>query len=368
MSLLIFLIILSALIIVHELGHFLVAKYYGIRVDEFGLGYPPRAWKLFSWRQTVFTLNWLPFGGFVKIFGENPSEEAKPSPWKDSKGKGLALDSFQTKNRGIQAAVLVAGVVGNFLFAWLLISFGFMSGLPSPAGLALPIENPRTVITVVVPGSPAAQAGLKSGDAIVSMSRGGSYAELSPEALSEFIARSLEPITLSIERGKTSFTKNLAPQEGLIAGRPALGISMETIGIVDLPLHRAIWEGLKTTVSLTLLTARAIFSLISQAVIGRADLAAVTGPVGIVGMVGDMRELGWNYLVTFAALLSINLSIINLMPFPALDGGRLLFVGIETVTRRPIPSRFFNAVNTAGFALLIFLMILITIQDVRNIF
>jgi len=379
MSLLIFLIILSALIIVHELGHFLVAKYYGIRVDEFGLGYPPRAAKLFSWKKTVFTLNWLPFGGFVKIFGENPSEEAKPSPWKDSeeakpspwkdsKGKGLALDSFQTKNRGIQAAVLVAGVVGNFLFAWLLISFGFMSGLPSPTGLALPIENPRTVITVVVPGSPAAQAGLKSGDAIVSMSRGDSYAELSPEALSEFIARSLEPITLSIERGKTSFTKNLAPQEGLIAGRPALGISMETIGIVDLPLHRAIWEGLKTTVSLTLLTARAIFSLISQAVIGRADLAAVTGPVGIVGMVGDMRELGWNYLVTFAALLSINLSIINLMPFPALDGGRLLFVGIETVTRRPIPSRFFNAVNTAGFALLIFLMILITIQDVRNIF
>ena len=379
MSLLIFLIILSALIIVHELGHFLVAKYYGIRVDEFGLGYPPRAAKLFSWKKTVFTLNWLPFGGFVKIFGENPSEEAKPSPWKDSeeakpspwkdsKGKGLALDSFQTKNRGIQAAVLVAGVVGNFLFAWLLISFGFMSGLPSPAGLALPIENPRTVITVVVPGSPAAQAGLKSGDAIVSMSRGDSYAELSPEALSEFIARSLEPITLSIERGKTSFTKNLAPQEGLIAGRPALGISMETIGIVDLPLHRAIWEGLKTTVSLTLLTARAIFSLISQAVVGRADLAAVTGPVGIVGMVGDMRELGWNYLVTFAALLSINLSIINLMPFPALDGGRLLFVGIETVTRRPIPSRFFNAVNTAGFALLIFLMILITIQDVRNIF
>jgi len=379
MSLLIFLIILSALIIVHELGHFLVAKYYGIRVDEFGLGYPPRAAKLFSWKKTVFTLNWLPFGGFVKIFGENPSEEAKPSPWKDSeeakpspwkdsKGKGLALDSFQTKNRGIQAAVLVAGVVGNFLFAWLLISFGFMSGLPSPTGLALPIENPRTVITVVVPGSPAAQAGLKSGDAIVSMSRGDSYAELSPEALSEFIARSLEPITLSIERGKTSFTKNLAPQEGLIAGRPALGISMETIGIVDLPLHRAIWEGLKTTVSLTLLTARAIFSLISQAVVGRADLAAVTGPVGIVGMVGDMRELGWNYLVTFAALLSINLSIINLMPFPALDGGRLLFVGIETVTRRPIPSRFFNAVNTAGFALLIFLMILITIQDVRNIF
>ncbi|MDO8424116.1 MAG: site-2 protease family protein, partial [bacterium] len=125
---------------------------------------------------------------------------------------------------------------------------------------------------------------------------------------------------------------------------------------------------LKTTTSLTILTAKAIVNLLSQAVVGRADLSAVTGPVGIIGMVGDTRELGWNYLLIFTALLSINLSIINLMPFPALDGGRLLLVGVETVTRRPIPPRFFNAVNAAGFALLIFLMILITIRDVRNIF
>ncbi|MEK7176063.1 MAG: M50 family metallopeptidase [Patescibacteria group bacterium] len=357
MSIFIFLIILSALIIVHELGHMLVAKHYGIRVDEFGLGYPPRAWKLFSWRKTIFTLNWLPFGGFVKIFGENPNEENSKSS-----------ESFQTKNRGIQAAVLAAGVIGNFIFAWLLISLGFVSGLPSPAGASLPIENPRTLITVVIPGSPAALAGLKEGDVIVSMSRGNSYAELSPEALSEFISRSPLPITLSIERGKSSVVKTIAPKEGIIAGRPALGISMETIGIVKLPFYKAFWEGLKTTASLTLVTAKAIITLLSQAVLGRADLTAVAGPVGIVGMVGDIRELGIAYLITFTALLSINLSIINLMPFPALDGGRLLFVGIEAIIRRPIPSRFFNALNTAGFALLIFLMILITIHDVRNIF
>lgn len=357
MSLIIFFVILSALIIVHELGHFLVAKYYGIRVDEFGLGYPPRALKLFSWRKTAFTLNWLPFGGFVKIFGENPNEENSKSG-----------DSFQSKNRGIQAAVLVAGVVGNFFFAWLLISLGFMSGLPSPSGLSLSLEDSHTVITVVLPDSPAAKAGLKSGDAIISMSRGGSQAELSPEALSEFIAASRGPIELSIKRGKSLFTKTVTPSDSIIAGRLALGISMETVGIVDLPAHRAFWEGLKVTGSLMVMTAKAIINLLSQAVLGRADLTAVTGPVGIVGMVGDMRELGWSYLITFTALLSINLSIINLMPFPALDGGRLLFVGIEAITRRPIPPRFFNALNTAGFALLIFLMILITLHDVRNIF
>src|SRR3989344_2102663 len=126
MSLIIFLIILSALIIVHELGHYGVAKRFGIRVDEFGLGYPPRAAKLFSWRGTHFTLNWLPFGGFVKIFGENPVVEQSTL-----RGKPES-DNFQTKNRGIQASVLVAGVVFNFLFAWFLVSLGFVSGLPSP--------------------------------------------------------------------------------------------------------------------------------------------------------------------------------------------------------------------------------------------
>jgi len=119
MSIIIFIIILSLLIIVHELGHFSVAKKFGIRVDEFGIGFPPRAKKLFTWKDTLFTLNWLPFGGFVKIFGENPEQLELSAP----------QDSFQSKSRGIQASVLVAGVVGNFLFAWLLFSLGFITGL-----------------------------------------------------------------------------------------------------------------------------------------------------------------------------------------------------------------------------------------------
>lgn len=364
MSIIIFLIILSALIIVHELGHFLVARYFGIRVDEFGLGYPPRAAKMFSWMGTDFTLNWLPFGGFVKIFGENPAElgEAEPS-------NNQGSDNFQSKNRGIQAGVLVAGVFFNFIFAWLLISSGFMTGIPAPVDLSLPVKDARTVITLVVPGSPADLAGLKSGDSLVSLSRGNILLEeVNPMTASEFISKSLETLTFTVERGETAYEKIVTPDEGIIADRPAVGIAMEVIGTVDLPAHKAFWYGLKTTWEFTVLTAKAIVGLISQALIGKADLTAVTGPVGIVGMVSDVRELGLSYLVTFTALLSINLTIINLMPFPALDGGRLLFVGIEAITRRPIPPRFFNALNTVGFALLIFLMILITIHDVRNIF
>lgn len=361
MSIIIFIIILSALIIVHELGHFLVAKKFGIRVEEFGLGFPPRAKKLFTWKGTPFTLNWLPFGGFVKIFGENPQEVEA----------GVAVentaDNFQSKNRGIQSAVLVAGVVGNFLFAWFLFSLGFVIGLPSPVDPSLPVENARTVITTVLPASPASEAGLKSGDALISLSRGGDYSAISPEDASHFIAESQVPLVFEVERNGNVSTKTVTPKEGIIGDKPAVGISMDIIGTVKLPVHKALWHGLKTTSELTLLTAKAIGQFIFQALGGRADLSGVAGPVGIVGMVEDTRELGFSYLITFTALISINLAIINLLPFPALDGGRLFFTGIEAITRRRIPSKIFNTINAIGFAFLILLMVLITIQDVRNI-
>ena len=369
MSVIIFVIILSALIIVHELGHFLVARHFGIRVDEFGLGFPPRITKLFTWKGTPFTLNWLPFGGFVKIFGENPAEvDSLGSSTSKCLEVGLPSGSFQSKNRSVQAAVLVSGVVGNFLFAWFLISLGFTIGLPAPAGLSLPIDDPHTVITTVLPDSPAAIAGLKSGDVITRLSRGEASPDLTPEAASLFIAASVEPITFTVERGKEISTKVVIPEEGIIRDRPAIGISMDVIGIVKLLPHKAVWYGFKTTSELTLLTGQAIGTFIFQALGGRADLSGLAGPVGIVGMVGDVRELGFAYLLTFTALISINLAIINLLPFPALDGGRLLFVGVEAVSRRSVPPRIFNALNTIGFAVLILLMLLITVQDVRNIF
>ena len=371
MSVIIFIIILSVLVVVHELGHFLVAKKFGIRVDEFGLGFPPKAKELFTWKGTPFTLNWLPFGGFVKIFGENPEQLERPTHGQETYSRPAPIapqDSFQYKNRGIQASVLVAGVVGNFLFAWLLISLGFITGLPASADFSLQTENTHTIITAVLPSSPAAVAGLKSGDTVISLSRGGISSELTPEALSLFIARSLEPVTFVVERGGQVSTKTVQPEEGIVVDRPAVGISMDVIGIVKLPPHKALWHGLKTTSLLTKLTGQSIGIFIFQALGGRADLSLITGPIGIVGMVGDARELGFTYLLTFTALISINLAVINLLPFPALDGGRLLFVGIEAVTRRSIPPQIFNIINTAGFALLILLMLLITVQDIRNIF
>lgn len=357
MSIIIFIIILSALVLVHEVGHYWAAKRSGIRVDEFGLGYPPRAKKLFTRKGTDFTLNWLPFGGFVKIFGENPSEEpASATP-----------DSFQSKNRGIQAFVLAAGVVCNFLFAWLLISLGFMFGLPAPLGLSLPTENAQMTITVVIPGSPAEEAGLRSGDVITELSRGEEKADLNPVEAAGFISASTEPVTFDIKRGDSLEEVVVTPVEGIVADRPAVGISMDMVGTITLPVHQALWHGLLVTSELTLITAKSLGNFLYEAVAGRADFSQVTGPVGLVSMVGDVGELGFVYLISFTALISINLAIINLLPIPALDGGRLLFVGIEALTRRPIPARIFNAVNTAGFILLVALMIIITIRDIRHI-
>ncbi|MEK7461789.1 MAG: M50 family metallopeptidase [Patescibacteria group bacterium] len=363
MSILIFIIILSALIIVHELGHFLMAKKFSVRVDEFGLGFPPRVKHLFTWKGTPFTLNWLPFGGFVKIFGENP-EPLDPS----------APNSFQSKNRAIQATILVSGVAGNFIFAWFLLSLGFIVGLPMPAGQAIPIENPHTVITLILPLSPAEEAGIKSGDTLISLSRGKemlpavSGQTISPEEVTNFIAFSSGPITFTVERGGEILEKIIAPRMGIVTDRPAVGISMDIMGIAKLQLPEALWHGLRTTSELTVLTGQAIITFITQALGGRADVSGIAGPVGIVGMVDDARALGIVYLMTFTALISINLTVINLLPFPALDGGRLFFIFIEVITRRRIPPKVFNIVNTAGFALLILLMVLITIHDIRNVF
>lgn len=362
MALILFFVILSLLVLVHELGHFSVAKYFGIRVDEFGLGFPPKVRKLFDWKGTTFTLNALPFGGFVKIYGES-YEEPEKLPLTQSG------ESFQYKNRGIQAAVLVAGVVGNFLFAWLLFSIGFASGLPASDGLGLPLTNPETVITSVLEESPAEKAGLRAGDSVVKVERGADalYQPLTPEDVSEFITNSSGALNVTVLRGDETLTKTITPESGVWAETPAIGVAMEVVGTVKLTPIAAVTQGLVTTTELTVATAKGLVLFLSQAVTGRADLSSVAGPIGLVGMVGEANDLGFGYLLTFTALISINLAVLNLLPIPALDGGRLLFVGIEAISRRRIPTNFFNIVNTAGFFALILLMIVISVNDVQNI-
>ncbi len=388
MSILIFIIILAVLILVHEFGHFLTAKLFKIRVDEFGIGYPPKAATLFRWWNTDFTLNWLPFGGFVKIFGENGEgvelEDGTPNP--------EAEKSFVRKPRIQQALVLVAGVVCNLIFAWLLISVGFMIGLPtSTSGLTdgQRIENPKLVITMISPDSPAAAGGLKAGDVISRISAADDSLEnvddsndrsndrsedqgqqnLTPETVSNFIAEHGEnEIAVTYVRGQETGTATVTPAAGIIENRKAIGISMDMIGTVSLSVGRALVNGAKITASLTQATAVGLATFVYDAVRGQSDFSQVTGPVGIVGLVGDASKLGFIYLLSFTAFISINLAVINLIPFPALDGGRLLFVIIESIKRSPISPKVSNILNTVGFLLLVGLMILVTVHDVVKLF
>jgi len=362
------------LVFVHEAGHFLAAKAFGVRVDEFGLGYPPKAKSLFRWRGTEFTLNWLPFGGFVKIFGENYEQEEAmdaratvPTMTGSRERQSLPRDSFQYKNRGIQALILVAGVLFNFLFAGILFSVGFMMGMPAPVDIGLPVDNAHTAITQVLGGSPAADAGLKPGDEVLLATRGAAQADLAPDKLSNFISSSAAPLSITVKRNNEIFTKSLTPASGIVEGKPAVGFGLAEVGTTQLGFWKSIPAGFRTAWELTQLTASAFWHFIREAFSGHADLSQVSGPVGIVSLVGEATALGFTYLLSFAAIISINLAVLNLFPFPALDGGRLLFVIIEAITRRRVPPKVFNWINTVGFALLVLLMILVTIRDVRHI-
>jgi len=360
MSVLIFIIILSVLVFVHEMGHFIAAKRAGVRVDEFGIGFPPRVATLFEKAGTKFTLNWIPFGGFVKIFGENPSQLSISD-----------INSFQNKSKKWQAIILAAGVVFNFLLAWVLISAGFLIGMPysTENELGARVKNPELMVVNVLPQSPASRAGLKSGDVIREIKRSNAVLEqLNPVSVSEFINQFGDKIILNIKRNEISESFEIMPSESIIDGKFALGISMDEVGTLRLPLHLAPWHGMKTSVSLLAETVKGLGILLLDAVRGRGDLSQITGPVGIVGIVSNASTLGFIYILTLSAFISINLAVINLLPFPSLDGGRILFVIIEAIKGSPINPRVFNWANTLGFALLILLMIIITVRDIGNLF
>lgn len=359
MSIITFLIIIAALVFVHELGHFLFAKKSGIRVDEFAIGFPP---KIYSWTrgETKYSINLIPFGGYVKIFGENPDEESLSGP--DSER------SFVRKPRHIQALVLVAGILFNVLFAWLLFTLSFSLGVTTSSSG----PNAKTVITNVVKNSPAETAGLKTGDQIVSFIKQGdkNIGDVHlPDDVKNFIGASEgEEITLVYKRGEENYSKNLKADKSISEDSYTIGIQMAEVETLKLPIFKAIARGAQTTALVFKETAVGIWNFLGQVFTSKANFSDVAGPVGIVGLVGEAREFGLGYLLSFTALISINLAVINLIPFPALDGGRLLFVGIEAIRRKPISPKFANTLNIIGFALLMLFMITVTISDVGKLF
>ncbi|MEK7609597.1 MAG: site-2 protease family protein [Patescibacteria group bacterium] len=348
----IFIIVLAILIFVHELGHFITARFAGIRVDAFKLGFGP---KIISWKkgETEYGVNLIPFGGYVKIHGENPDEESVSGP-------DLAR-SFVNKPRWKQVIVLVAGVFFNFLFAWLLYISAFLSGVTATTDgfekYSQDFSNSRVMITYLSTDSPAENAGLVVGDIIENSN--------DVETIQQMINDSHgSSIKLSIKHQQESRSVEIVPIQGIVNDKYAIGIAMQKVADLRLSLFSAIWEGLHYTLIMIRETVVGLYTFVVNIFQGTANFSDVAGPIGIAGIVGSAAYLGFTYLLMITALISINLGVINLIPFPALDGGRTLFVLIEGVIRRRISMRFTNIVNTIGFILLMLLMVVVTYKDI----
>ncbi len=364
MSVIIFILILAFLVFIHELGHFLVAKWCGIRVDEFAIGFPPKIYS-FKKGETTYSINAIPFGGFVKIFGENPDDES-------INGEDKAR-SFVHKPKWMQIAVLSAGVFFNVIGAWLMISLALTSGMTtSVEGIdGQYVQNKRVILHSVSKDSPAEKAGFKAGDEVLAFSTK-KVATTSAESVVSIqnIIKNSEglPIVFEVKNATTSKFVIATAEKKVDTGVYALGIGLDVIGDVHLPWYQAPIEGFRIVFSMFVNITKALYSLIGNIFTGSADFSQISGPVGIAGVVGEARTLGIMYLISFTALISVNLAALNLIPFPALDGGRILFVIIEAIIRRPIKPSVANTVNAIGFGLLLLLMVVVTVKDVLKLF
>lgn len=366
MAVIVALITLSVLVVAHELGHFLSARMAGMRVEEFGFGLPPRIWGR-KRGETLYSLNALPFGGFVKIQGESgpPSPEA-------SAAEAVPGRSFYEKPVGVRFLVLAAGVAMNFILGIVLFTILYTVGLP-----VVVTERNRSElgdlhveIVAVVKDSPSGKAGLAVGDRLEELAFGSKV--LKPDSVSaiqNFVARYAgKEITVKVARNGGHESVVMTPRLNPPAGQGPLGLALAEVGVARYPWYRAPVEAFRTAADVAWKVVAGLGRLVKDLVATRKVSEGVAGPIGIVGVAGEAAKMGWVRLALFAALLTINLAVLNFLPLPALDGGRALFIAVEKLRGRPLPRRLETATHAAGMAILLILIILISIQDIRRLF
>ncbi len=338
-----FILVMSVLVFVHELGHFLVAKRNGIIVDEFGLGFPPRIIKVGEWGGTVYSLNAIPFGGFVRLRGEDDPSDPR---------------SFAAAPKLARTLTLLAGPFMNFVLAVLL--FALLTGLTGVPDT----EQTGALVIGVAPGSPAEQAGLQKGDRVLSID---DEPIANPQELMAATAARLGKSTsLRVARNGQTSSVVMVPRENPPAKEGALGINIGyAMKAASVPL--ALKQGVETTAQIVYLTFAFPISLVRE---GRPlGDAGFMGPVGIAVTTGEVVRSSLTLssiqpLVWFMGLLSTALGVTNLLPIPGLDGGRLLFVIIEAVRRRRIEPSQEGIVHLIGFGLLLILVGVLTVREV----
>lgn len=355
-----FIVILVLLIVGHEFGHFVFAKLARMRVLEFGVGFPPKVWGR-KIGETLYSVNALPFGGFVRIFGEDPEED-----FKDPR-------AFSKRPPVSQAAVIVAGPLMNVLLAYFFALAALLYGVPQviDSGAGMHTSDERVIIGNVLEQSPAQIAGIMRGDVVISVTDSrGAIPIKTPQELAARLSEATSAVSLSILRDGKEISVSVTPVQGIAADDPerkAIGIGTALIGTVSYPLLEALEKAFFDTAERGIDVLLGLSVLVSGALTFSSDLSNIAGPVGIAGLASEAAVLGIGSFLSLIAVISMNLAIINLLPFPALDGGRLAVLAIEAIVRRKIPHSYANAANYVGFVLLILLMLVVTVHDISRL-
>jgi regulator of sigma E protease len=332
-------VVLSVLVIVHELGHFIMAKATGVWVEEFGIGFPPRLYGK-KWGETIYSINWIPFGGFNKLPGEVDPTVPK---------------ALAARSHGVRMLVISGGILMNLLLPFVLLSVAYM--VPHN------VVNGQVVVEQVALGSPAEMAGIKAGDTIISV-------DDKPVNSTGELARNIQlglgtEVAIAIKHADaTTETVRLVPRWRPPAGQGAIGTLSQTVNpeIVSesLPFWRAIPRGSRDCIETLVLYKNGIIGMI----IGTVPFVA-SGPVGIVQVAGEVAHSGISPVLELTAFISIAIAITQIIPFPALDGGRMIFIVLEWLRRgKRVSPKTEGIVHSVGFMILIALMLLITYQDI----
>lgn len=344
-SVIAFVVVFGVIVLVHELGHFLSAKQAGITIQEFGIGYPPRIATLAVRDGVEYTLNAIPVGGFVRLLGEEDP---------------TAPGSFASKSAWVRIRTLAAGVAMNLLLAVVLFTASYVIGEQVAVG--------KVVVNSIAPGSPAEKAGIQAGDLITAIQ--GQEVRNTIELVERTQALKGQEVTLSLLRGSESLTVRLTPRVEPPPGEGAMGVSIGMqegwrFETVRRPIWEAAWLGLREVWMALTLTAKGLGMLFRGSVSPRE----LTGPVGIFQMSGVVARTGVANLMRFTGLISVNFSLLNLLPIPALDGGRIAFILLEKLRggRRVAPQRE-GLIHLIGLVLLLVLMLLVSYFDLLRIY
>lgn len=371
-GIIVFVLILSFLVLIHELGHFFAARWAGVKILEFGLGYPPKACKLFTWKGTDFTLNWIPFGGFVRLFGEDLTPEEKLEKESNTKQKGLFYQASIFK----KLVIILAGATVNFIFGIIAFTIAF-----SVMGIPEQINTAR--IASLIPDSPATKAGLPEGYEIIRLQVGQETEQISTseEAIDAIAKHRGQIVDLMLqgpcsgficEEGYKTFQVYLRTEAETPKDGGSLGVVFDPVVFMKYPWwqmpFKSSWYGLQQALFLGKEILLALGKL-GKDISGGQVPQDLAGPVGIVhqAQTSGLMSQGWLMILNFAGLLSVNLAIMNVLPLPPLDGGRAVLIFLEKVFDKRKLAKVEYYLNYGGYLLLIGLIIMVTIQDVIRI-